>query len=364
MVTPKKFVLLVQGEGRGHMTQAISMADILRSKGHEVCAAIIGCSERREIPKFIFDKLDTEVIRVESPNFITDSKNKGIKIGPSIFHNLARLGVYRKSLNEIKKVLDKYRPDAIINFFEPLGGLYYSFMKTEIPMICIAHQYIYLHPRFNFPRGHFADRMAIKWFTRLTSKRAARCFAISFYNLEREDNNVVVVPPLLRKEVFELPVKKKEYFLVYLVNNGYLEEIHKWHKRNPGIELHCFTDTRGLPEIKDPGSKFFVHALDDRKFLEMMAGAKGLVSTAGFESVCEAMYLGKPVLMVPVKGHFEQFCNSRDAFSVGAGLYDDKFNISKLVRYASFPLLPDLSFQRWVNQSQEKIYNELISVLN
>ena len=66
----------------------------------------------------------------------------------------------------------------------------------------------------------------------------------------------------------------------------------------------------------------FVHAINDKLFLDMMSRARGLASTAGFESVCEAMYLGKPVLMVPVKGHFEQFCNSRDAFKAGAGIFN------------------------------------------
>lgn len=42
-----------------------------------------------------------------------------------------------------------------------------------------------------------------------------------------------------------------------------------------------------------------------------MAGCKAYASTAGFESVCEAMYLGKPILMVPA--HIEQDCNAYDA---------------------------------------------------
>ena len=46
-------------------------------------------------------------------------------------------------------------------------------------------------------------------------------------------------------------------------------------------------------------------------FLEYMAGCKGYATTAGFESVCEAMYLQKPVLMVPT--HIKQECNALDA---------------------------------------------------
>ena len=43
------------------------------------------------------------------------------------------------------------------------------------------------------------------------------------------------------------------------------------------------------------------------------------------------MYLGKPVFMVPVEGHYEQYCNSRDAFKAGAGLYDKSFKITRFL---------------------------------
>lgn len=49
-----------------------------------------------------------------------------------------------------------------------------------------------------------------------------------------------------------------------------------------------------------------------------MAGCRAYATTAGFESICEAMYLGKPVLMVPA--HIEQDCNAHDAMRAGAGL--------------------------------------------
>lgn len=52
-----------------------------------------------------------------------------------------------------------------------------------------------------------------------------------------------------------------------------------------------------------------------------MGGCKAYLTTAGFESVCEALYLGKPVLMVPV--HVEQECNAWDAQKVGAGVRAD-----------------------------------------
>lgn len=71
------------------------------------------------------------------------------------------------------------------------------------------------------------------------------------------------------------------------------------------------------------------YQLDDVEFLRQMAGCKAYASTAGFESVCEAMYLGKPILMVPA--HIEQDCNAYDAEKSGAGIISSDFNLQQLL---------------------------------
>ncbi|MFN5183893.1 MAG: glycosyltransferase family protein [Bacteroidota bacterium] len=356
----KRFIFFVQGEGRGHMTQAIAMKQILIEKGHEVVAVVIGMSERREIPDYVKLKFDCPIERLDSPNFVTDKKNKGIRIPETIAHTLINLRKYTKSLNQIKILFKVYSIDAVINFFDPLVGLFYLTNKCNIPHICVAHQYIYHHEEFKFPRGRFTDRFALKWFTGLTGAGSIKRMAISFYELSQSrDNKIKIVPPLLRDELFDIKKANENYFLVYLVNNGYLEDIIAWHKKNPEKILHCFTDTSNLPDIKGVNQNFQLHQLNDKKFLEMMATAKAMVSTAGFESVCEAMYLNKPVLMVPVAGHFEQFCNARDAFLAGAGLYSDSFKISKIVDFSEKFDVKNENFINWVNSSKEKIYKEI-----
>lgn len=41
-----KFLFIVQGEGRGHLTQAITLEEILRRNGHEVVEVLVGKSVR------------------------------------------------------------------------------------------------------------------------------------------------------------------------------------------------------------------------------------------------------------------------------------------------------------------------------
>ena len=47
-----RYLFVVQGEGRGHLTQALSLASILRRQGHEVVKVLVGHTRHRQIPEF------------------------------------------------------------------------------------------------------------------------------------------------------------------------------------------------------------------------------------------------------------------------------------------------------------------------
>jgi uncharacterized protein (TIGR00661 family) len=74
------------------------------------------------------------------------------------------------------------------------------------------------------------------------------------------------------------------------------------------------------------------HALDGEEFLRQMAGCRAVMCTAGFESVCEAAFLGKPVLMVPLDDHHEQRLNAIDAERAGVAIGHPTFDLSALSR--------------------------------
>ena len=115
----KKFLFIVQGEGRGHMTQAISLYGMLVKNGHEVCQVIVGKSARRKVPDFFYQKLtETKIDTIESPNFVTDKHNKSIKIRKTAIVNFKRLNVFKKSLDTLHHTVEEHQPDFIVNFYE------------------------------------------------------------------------------------------------------------------------------------------------------------------------------------------------------------------------------------------------------
>jgi len=360
----KKILFAVQGEGRGHMTQSIAMSEIIRQAGMEVCAVLIGKSAQRQIPDFYYERINAPVTAYDSPNFITDVRMKAILKFPTIVKNLGLLPAFRKSLKLIDQQLKEHQPDLIINFYDPLIGLYYLFYKPTIPVVCVAHQYFYHHPEFRFPDRDLLSRISLKVFNKLTAYGSSKKLALSFYPFNNsEKHSIVVIPPLIREAVYRQKSTEGTYMLVYLVNCGYLEDIHAWHMNNPTIEMHCFSDRKSGTDVEQIHENLFYHALDDRKFLEMMGNCRGIVCTAGFETVCEALYLGKPVFTVPVEGQYEQFCNSRDAFKAGAGIYDKKFDITRFLNYLAADRNTSEKFRDWAKRSSEKTMEQILLLL-
>ena len=343
-----KYMLLVQGEGRGHMTQAIALSQMLTQNGHEIVHTFIGKSDRRVVPQYFVESIPSPVEKIESPNFILDAHNKGLKLGSTILHNALRLNTYRKSLRKIHRAVTEKKPDVFINFYDFLGGFYFRAHRPDnVKHVCVGRQFLTRHPSFIHAQGRPVEKHLFLINTILTSQRCDKFLALSFQPYEPlTKGKVIVAPPLLNPEIKKRPVSHENYLLGYMVNDGYAEEIIHWHRHHRQQETHIFWDRKNMPEVYSPHENITFHQLDSALFSEMLCRCKAYFSTAGFESVCEAMYLQKPVLMVPVKNQYEQQCNAIDAVKNGAGIMSDSFDISLLLDFTK-RYRPDGRFRKW-----------------
>lgn len=248
----------------------------------------------------------------------------------SVGYNVLRLYTYMGSIRYIDRMIKETGADVVVNFYELLTGLTYLFCRPKAMMVCIAHQYLFLHPDFSFPKLNTVSLSLLKFFTRVTAIGATKKLALSFRKMrEVPADKMVVVPPLLRKEVINKTPRKGNYLHGYLLNSGFSEEVKEWHVAHPEVSMHFFWDKKGAGETTRVDSTLSFHQLNDIRFVKYMANAKAYATTAGFESVCEAMYLEKPVLMVPT--HIEQACNAYDASLSGAGAVADRFDLDALL---------------------------------
>lgn len=329
----RKVVFVVQGEGRGHLSQALAMNHLLSEMDCELVAVFVGRSSVRELPSYFLEQLKVEPREFQSPNFLTDKDNQGIRVAYSIWLSALRLPKYIRTSIRLATEINDINPELVINFYDPLVGLSQLFKRIKAPIISIAHQYLVLHPEFEMPKRPRGDKFGLRLLTYISQIGSTQNLALSFYDFpDFPKRKMKVVPPLFRSSLLAVNPSHQDFILVYLLNSGYAAEVINWQKLNPNEEIHCFWDRADKENPYSPQPNLYFHQLSETLFIEKMAACKALVTTSGFESVCEAMYLNKPVAMVPVKGHYEQKLNSYDAVRAGAGVRNDTFQFDQLMR--------------------------------
>jgi uncharacterized protein (TIGR00661 family) len=101
---------------------------------------------------------------------------------------------------------------------------------------------------------------------------------------------------------------------------------------------NCGFDVRiyGLGERPREGRLSF-HAINERAFVDDLAGCAALVSAAGNQLLGEALYLGKPVFAIPEELHHEQQINACFLKQMGAGDWVtlERFTSDPLTRFLS-----------------------------
>lgn len=355
-----KVMFVIQGEGRGHLTQALALKEMLLNNGHEVVDVMVGKSKSREIPAFFLNKVDMPITLFDSPNFLPSKDNRKFGLIQSIGYNILLTPSYIKSMSLIRRHVKESKAEMVINFYEILCGLTCSLFRLDVPEICIAHQYLFLHPSFQMPGRKIMQEALLRFFTQITCMGATYKLALSIR--EYEDNpeqHIKVVPPLLRSEAKKVIRHHGDYILGYILNAGFYQDVVKWHEQHPQVKLHFFWDKKDALEEEIVDENLIFHKLDDVKFLQLMAGCKAFATTAGFESVCEALYMGKPCMMIPT--HVEQLCNAVDAEKEMVGVASDNFDMGKLTAF-THEYEEDVEFRMWENRADTRIINVLENI--
>ena len=349
-----KMMFCVLGEGRGHMTQAMAVKEMVEAAGHQVVAVTLGASAQRPMPGYFASAMKIPVRQLPTLEFkYKDSK--------SVSNTATMLGVFGKLpkyfaiLRQLDDIVRETQPDVIINFFEPMAAFYAITRRKRPPVVAIGHQFMFQHPGYVRASHLWKQLLSMKIYTRLLGARATK-LALSLYEApDLPSKRIIVGPPILRKQLFQLSSNPNgDFVLVYLLNHGYADQIVAWSAKNPHTKLHCFYDKPDAPAEFPHSPALTFHRLDGEKFLQMMAQCRHVVCTAGFESVSEAAWLGKPLFLVPVENHVEQQVNALDAEQFGLGLAEKSFNLDRLAELPDS--LPTGKFRNWVDAAPEKLF--------
>jgi uncharacterized protein (TIGR00661 family) len=125
--------------------------------------------------------------------------------------------------------------------------------------------------------------------------------------------------------VRECKAEELDYYTVYLP--AYDDEhLVKILSRFGDAQWHLFS--KHAKHAYQEGN-VTVNLITNDEFVVDMAGSKGVLCGAGFETPAEALFLNKKLMVIPMKGQYEQQCNAEALEQMGVpvikNLNEDQF---------------------------------------
>lgn len=345
-------VFIVQGEGKGHMSQSMALKEYLDDAGHAVEAVFVGGQTPESYPGYFRDFFQGKLHGFCSPYFLRTPNKKGIYVGKTLIFNLFRAIRYLSEVRRIRNQINTLSPDVVYNFYDVVGALALRKVNPDIERIGIGHHFFLHLDGYRCNGNSWWNRWLLKIHTNMVMRSCDRVLALSFRE-EKGDATIEVVPPLIRKSFREFNHRPGDRFLVYLLNEGYIFDLIRISQEDPEFSADVFTALS--PEIDLPPG-ICLHPLEEDKFREMMTTCRGLITTAGFDTVAEAAYQGIPLVVIPSQHHFEQRCNSVDAERSGIGIAVEHLVPGIQHRMKAFN---NNKYRQWVDQAGKLIIKNL-----
>ncbi|GLR16263.1 glycosyltransferase family protein [Portibacter lacus] len=275
-----RILYATQATGNGHLIRATELVPQLR-KYAKVDVLMSGYQGDIELPfkvKYQYRGLSYMF-----------GKNGKLNVLSSLRH--ARIMRLLKDVNSFPA----YRYHAIISDFEPVSA--WAAKLNKIPCLGLSHQASFMSE--NTPRPKKRDLLG-----ELLLKKYAPIKSYLGFHFDSYDEQII--SPIIRKEVRALKTITRDHITVYLPAFSH-KHLTRLFTKFKDTNFHIFSKTQSCI-IKNDNCT--VYPISQDTWLLSLSSSTGVIMGAGFEGPSEALYLGKKLMVVPMKGQYEQDCNA------------------------------------------------------
>lgn len=307
----------IHGTGHGHAMRGLTLARYL--KNHEFLFVAGDDAVGVLHPEFAVRKFPN--LGTAFNNYKVDFKKTISRAIPLILHR-------QKYIDQVLRIIDEFKPDICmtdLEYFVPRAA-----EKANIPCLTLDHQHILTLFDHKLPVGFlwdsFVQGLTPKYLFRPTSDN----LIISFYSppIANEYLNlkIKVMPPILRNCVMQAQPSDKGHILVYQSNSiydGFIDFLRSATKRT------CYV--YGYGNDKCEIDNIVLMPKSEEGFLEHLASCSYVIQGGSHTLMSEALFLGKPILTLPLKSMIEQRLNALYIERLSYGMQADMHHLSKEV---------------------------------
>jgi uncharacterized protein (TIGR00661 family) len=115
-----------------------------------------------------------------------------------------------------------------------------------------------------------------------------------------------IFTPVIRQQIRNATITGKKHYTVYLP--AYSDKkIIKVLSEIENVEWQVFSKHSKKSYFE---KNILVFPIENDSFIKSMASSSGVLCGAGFETPAEALFLEKKLMVIPMKGQYEQQCNA------------------------------------------------------
>ena len=323
-----KILYAIQGTGNGHLSRARDIIPLLQQKG-DLDILVSGIQADVELPypvKYKFKGL----------SFIFGKKG-GIDL----------LATYRKSnikklYNEIKSLpIEEY--DLVINDFEPVSA--WACKIKHKTCIGLSHQAAVINKKS--PKPEKKDPVGKAILHNYAPVTEAYGFHFGAY-----DKNIST--PVIRSQVRNAIPENKGHYTVYLP--AYDDKrIIKVLSQIKNIQWEVFSKHSNKEYTE---KNIHIRPINNDAFIDSMITCTGMLCGGGFETPAEILYLKKKLMVIPMKGQYEQQCNAAALQTMGVPVIKSlkEKHLEKIKTWTNSTLIISVNYPNIT----EKIVNDII----
>ncbi|NCI47674.1 glycosyltransferase family protein [Sediminibacterium soli] len=275
-----KILYSIQATGNGHIARAMELMPYLQQYG-QVDVFLSGSNSNLQ------------------PDLPVKYRSRGVSLFYGNTGGLDYLRMWKEfSLKRIwkeAKDLPVEQYDIVLNDFESITAL--ACRLKKVPSVGFGHQASF--------RSRFTPRSAKK---DMAGEIVLQHYATAsdYVGLHFKSYDSFIVSPVIKQQILQADAADKGHITVYL--SHYSDEVViKALQKIKEIRFEVFS--KKVRAITAHGNITLIPVSNDA-FTRSLIHSHGVITGAGFETPAEALYLGKQLLCLPIKGQYEQLCNA------------------------------------------------------
>jgi uncharacterized protein (TIGR00661 family) len=273
-----KILYAVQATGNGHISRACEILPVLKNRA-QVDVLLSGNNSSLE------------------PGFEVNYRSKGC----SLYYKTGGIDYLKMALENgplriVREIVELpvTHYDLVLSDFEPISA--WACKLKNVPCISVSHQASFKSPYVPMPKKSVL-------FDSIIHHYAPASHHIGFHF---KAYDTFITTPVIRQIIRQIEPCNLGHYTVYLPSANKMQLLElltplksaQWHVFLPGQKQH--------ERVKN--IEFF--PVSETDFIESLRCCSGIICGAGFELPAEALYLGKKLWVIPIKGQFEQLCNA------------------------------------------------------